>query len=114
PNYFSTLAFVLLLILVLCWLASGVAFFVDRYRVPLLLPLLALPILTAWLPWSDHVYRTELHDEGYSPTAAEVLGLSEAPVIVVAANGGGIQAAAWAARVLTGLDKTLRPEFGDA
>lgn len=113
PNYVSTLSCVLLLMLVLCWLAAGVAFFVDRYRVPLFVPLLALPILNAWLPWSDHVYRTEAHDEGYSPTAAEVLGLSEAPVIVVAANGGGIQAAAWTARVLTGLDHMLRPEFGD-
>ena len=113
PNYVSTLACVLLLILMLCWLAGGVAFFVDRYRVPVLVPLFVLPFVTAWLPWSDHFYRTDARDEGYSPTAAEVLGLSDAPVVVAAINGGGIQAAAWAARVLTGLDQTLRPEFGD-
>ena len=114
PTYVSTLACVLLLILLLCWLAAGVAFFFDRYRVPVLVPLFILPFVTAWLPWSDHFYRTDARDEGYSPTAAKVLALSDAPVIVVAVNGGGIQAAAWAARVLTGLDAALRPEFDDA
>jgi hypothetical protein len=114
PTYVSTLACVLLLILVLCWLAAGVAFFFDRYRVPMLVPLLILPFVTAWLPWSDHFFRTDAHDEGYSPTAAKVLALSDAPVIVIAVSGGGIQAAAWAARVLTGLDAALRPELGDA
>jgi hypothetical protein len=113
PTYVSTLACMLLLILVLCWLAAGVAFFFDRYRVPVLVPLFILPLVTAWLPWSDHFYRTEARDEGYSPTATKVLALGDAPVIVIAANGGGIQAAAWAARVLTGLDAVLRPEFGD-
>jgi hypothetical protein len=49
----STLACVLLLGLMLCWMLSGVAFFVDRYRLPLLATVLLIPFLTAWLPWSD-------------------------------------------------------------
>ena len=114
PTYVSTLACVLLLILMLCWLAAGAAFFFDRYRVPLLVPLLFLPFLTALVPWSDHFFRTEARDEGYSPIAAKVLAMRDTPVIVIAVNGGGIQAAAWAARVLTGLDTATRPEFGDA
>jgi len=34
PTYVSTLACVLLLALMLCWMAGGIAFLVDRYRVP--------------------------------------------------------------------------------
>ena len=41
------------------------------------------------------------------------MNVSTNPVIVVATTGGGIQASAWTARVLTGLDSALRPEFGD-
>src|SRR5262249_40619685 len=118
PTYVSTLACVLLLLLMLCWACSGLAFFFDRYRVPLLVPLAALPLITAWSPWSDHFYATipvHASDErgaGYSAAPGMVMNRSDDPVIVVAANGGGIQAGAWAARVLTGLDETLRGEFG--
>jgi hypothetical protein len=72
-----------------------------------------LPWLSAWIPWSDHYYRTTPHAASYSVAPAALLALSDAPAIVVAANGGGIQAGAWAARVLTGLAQAARPEFGD-
>jgi hypothetical protein len=108
-----TLAYLLLLVLVICWAASGLAFFFDRYRVPVLLPLLAVPFLTAFLPLSDHFYRTRPVEPGYSAPPSEVLLHSDAPVIVVAVTGGGIQAAAWTARVLTGLEQAARAEFGD-
>jgi hypothetical protein len=113
PTWVSTLACVLLLALMLCWMASGVAFFVDRYRVPVLGPLLLLPLLTSACPTSDHFYRTFTDSHGYSPPPADVMNVSSNPVIVVATTGGGIQASAWTARVLTGLDGALRPEFGD-
>jgi patatin-like phospholipase len=114
PTYVSTLACVLLLTLMLCWFATGLAFFFDHYRVPVLVPLLLLPAVTAWLPWSDHFYRTYPGAHGYSAGPGPILNIdSDLPAIVVAANGGGIQAAAWTARVLTGLDRALRPEFGD-
>jgi hypothetical protein len=114
PTYVSTLACVLLLILMLCWMAAGVAFFVDRYRVPVLGPLLLLPFVTSACPSADHFYRTFSDAHGYSPPPAAVMNLSpERPVIVVATTGGGIRASAWTARVLTGLDRALREEFGD-
>jgi hypothetical protein len=97
----------------LCWMAGGVAFFVDRYRVPVLGPLLLLPFVTSACPTSDHFYRTFTDSHGYSPPPADVMNVSSNPVIVVATTGGGIQASAWTARVLTGLDSALRPEFGD-
>ena len=115
PTYVSTLACVLLLTLMLCWFATGLSFFFDHYRVPVLVPLLILPALTALVPWSDHFYETVVAPTGYSAKPGAILNIdSEKPAIVVAANGGGIQAGAWTARVLTGLDKALRPDFGDA
>jgi hypothetical protein len=89
------------------------AFFFDRYRVPVLVPLLVLPLLSAWMPLSDHFYRTASRPPGYSLAPAALLAVTDAPVILVAANGGGIQASAWATRVLTGLEETARLEFGE-
>jgi Patatin-like phospholipase len=113
PPVVPTLAALLLLILVVCWAASGLAFFFDRYRVPVMLPLFALPLLTAVMPLSDHFYQTQQVSPGYSAPPDEVLVHSDSPVIVVATTGGGIQAAAWTARVLTGLEQAARGEFGD-
>jgi hypothetical protein len=113
PTYVSTLACVLLLVLTLCWIASGAAFFLDRYRVPVLGALLLLPLVTSTCPSSDHFYLTLAGGKGYSPPPADVINLSDKPVIVVATTGGGIQAGAWTARVLTGLDRALRTDFGD-
>jgi hypothetical protein len=113
PPFVPTLGAVLLLMLILCWAAAGLAFFFDRYRVPVLIPLLALPSLSASLPLSDHIYRTTPHYPGYSATPGELLVLSDAPVILAAASGGGIQSAAWTTRVLTGLNLAARQEFGD-
>jgi len=115
PTYVSTLACALLLMLMIGWMATGLAFFFDRYRVPVLVPLLVLPAFTAWIPWSDHVYHTYAGPHGYSAKPGALLNIDAGkPAIVVAANGGGIQAGAWTARVLAGLDRALRPEFGDA
>jgi hypothetical protein len=113
PTYVSTLACVLLLALMLCWMAAGVAFFVDRYRVPILAPLLLLPFVTSACPSADHFYRTFTDSHGYSPPPADVMNVNKNPVIVVATTGGGIQASAWTARVLVGIDRALQPEFGD-
>jgi hypothetical protein len=107
----STLACVLLLILMLCWILAGTAFFVDRYRLPVLVAVCAVPFVTAWLPWSDHFYRTVPRYDTVSPMPSQVLNLgSEAPILV-AATGGGIQASAWTAQVLAGLASGLPAEL---
>jgi len=109
PQLASALAYVLLLLLILTWLAGVVAFLVDRSRLPLVAFLLAwiLIVNIAVHPVfsTDHIYRTV----AISPnpprlaTPVELFGGSDRP-IAVAASGGGIQAAAWTARVLTGLE----------
>ena len=84
---------------------------VDRYRLPMMTVVLAVPFLTAWLPWSDHFYRTLPREDLASPMPQQVLELGADTPIVIAATGGGIHASAWAARVLTGIAQSLPPEL---
>jgi hypothetical protein len=102
-----TLGSVLVLLLVLCWLFGALAFLLDRYRVPILVPVVAVLVLTAQFPESDHYFEVSKLAESVAFSPTEALhpppGIPGDSAIVVAASGGGIQAAAWTARVLTGL-----------
>ena len=114
PQLASALAYVLLLQLILTWLAGFAAFLFDRSRAPLFVYLALWFVIVNWLMhplWStDHVYRTAPMPSAPERIAPAALLGSEPISIVVAASGGGIQSAAWTARVLTGLDE-LVPEF---
>jgi hypothetical protein len=121
PNNLAlpTLAYALLLLIILCWVLSGLAFFLDRYRVPTMLPVALLIVGTGFQGGSDHYFQ--LKHSWYSDPVSPVSALTAHPpgtperksAIVVAANGGGIQAAAWTARVLTGLEQTCRATSND-
>jgi len=112
-----TVTYVLLLIMLACWTFSGITFAADRWRIPVVLLLGIWLAFTAQLPNTDHFYRTRTcgdpqNNQCFPPTPdpAEVLVASKDPtkIILVAASGGGIQAAAWTARVLTGLELQWR------
>jgi hypothetical protein len=106
------LVYILLLAMIFCWLLSGAAFFLDRYPIPVLVPFVLVLALNAFLPGSDYLYPvTDPDQEGGSSSSGgpgKIGEGSEGKIIVVAANGGGIQAAAWTAQVLTGLEKECR------
>ena len=106
------ICYVLLLVTVLIWLVSGLTFFFDAYRVPVLVPLVLFLWLCSLDPRSDHYFRIK------SPLGTEIPGTSpgevlaraqedENPIVLIASAGGGIQAAAWTARVLTGLEEEV-------
>jgi hypothetical protein len=103
-----TLSLVLLLLTLICWGLSGVAFFLDRYRIPLLLPLALLILAGGLFKRSDYYYQglplpTQARQ---SLTPADVLkSQPNTPILLVATTGGGIQAAGWTARVLTALNE---------
>ena len=108
PGIASTLSYVLLLQLVLTWLSGFAAFVLDRSRAPLFAFLLIWVVVvnTVIDPAcsTDHVYRTTIFTQAPDRlTPNELLG-GTGP-IVVAASGGGIQAAAWTAEVLSELDR---------
>ncbi len=111
-----TLAYVLLVLVMICWGLSGLSFFFDRYRIPVMLLFAVWILITSLIPFgsSDHFYQVRTPPQGViSLTPAEVVSNRKSPaIVVVAANGGGIQASAWAARVLVGLVKQCRKEFG--
>jgi hypothetical protein len=111
------IAYVILLLILVAWFLSIAAFFLDRYRVPLLIPILILAVAGAQLSQSDHFYAVErgVAISPVSPATILTAPLRLAPdalhprgrVVLIATAGGGIQAAAWTAQVLTGLQAEL-------
>ena len=99
-----TLCYLLLLAILLCWTFSGMAFFLDRYRVPVLVLPVALLLVAASCSIGPDYYYPVLENPPEVASQNAATGnknTSGGSIIVVAANGGGIQASAWTARVLT-------------
>jgi hypothetical protein len=115
--FVPTLGLVLMMLTLICWGLSGIAFFLDRYRVPLLLPLVVLTLVSGLFKQSDYFYQGLPLTSGSSTplTAADILTVRpNAPIVLVATTGGGIQAAGWTAQVLTGLNERVTVEAGGA
>jgi hypothetical protein len=107
------LAYLLLLVSLLNWALSGIAFFFDRYYVPVLvLILVLLGVGSTIFSRSDSYYVVYTKDQGKItaalPPEKVIRPPANAKIILVAASGGGIQSAAWTARVLTGLELACR------
>lgn len=111
PKWVFTLSYVVMLILLLCATLPGVTFLFDRYRIPVIVPIIALPFLAGQCTRSDHFYELQQSETIQPASAGEALGAGgREHAVVIAINGGGIQAAAWAAQVLTGLEERARSE----
>jgi hypothetical protein len=112
---FPILALVLILIMSASWLLGGLAFFLDRFRVPVI----TLVVMTIVVPRMVHLDLGR--DEHYLsiatrqsaavlPTPAEILAAklqklpADQPLVIVTSTGGGIHAAAWTAAVLEQLE----------
>jgi len=110
PLRAPSLAGVLLLLTMLNWGLSGAAFFLDRYRIPVLIStLIVTGLISILFPQTDSYYFIEVKKPGEEIRPQNLLAPRKgAKVILVAANGGGIQAAAWSARVLTGIEAGCR------
>lgn len=98
----------LMLVLMLGWMLSALAFFFDAWHIPTLLIVAVVGVLTAQSHRSDHFYKLRKRVGDAAGAAETITASDERRVIVVAANGGGIQAAAWAAQVLYGLHEDLK------
>jgi Patatin-like phospholipase len=111
-----TLCLLLILAMMLCWGLSALTFFLDRFRIPVLVPLVIWSWTVAVLPQGDHFYSSL--PKGSATTTllpAQVLSPREGkPVVLVAASGGGIQSAAWTARVLAGLRREFEKQSDKA
>ena len=127
------LGYVLMLLMLLTSILASVSLFLDRFRVPVLLAVGAWSALWYLAINLDHVFVVSpapATAPGPGPPAAPSLLVSlpdaiepwladqrrraagRKPVlVVVCASGGGIEAAAWTARVLTGLQQELGERF---
>lgn len=125
----TAISYIMLLLTVLVWALTALSFLLDRYRFPVLLVVVPVYLLAS-LTSQDYVFEVEhlsapsASDPRSAPltpadvldaTPASVNGSAEEYAIVVAANGGGIQASAWTAKVLTGIEQKCRDgRFGPA
>ncbi len=102
----TSISYVMILLTLLCSLLSGFAFFFDRYRIPTLL-IVALILYCANL---QHKYDVRDVAENKILSPAELLEKKQNHpyIILIATNGGGIQAAAWTTQVLSGLIKECK------
>jgi predicted acylesterase/phospholipase RssA len=133
PVSVPALVYLLLFFIVACWVLSGLTFFFDRYRFPLLAVVAALAMITAQAPKSDHFFRvdparplpgTDPRQEGMARLAGlatpgeHVSGRMENAryhrLIFIATPGGGIQAAAWTTKVLSKLEEIDGDPFRNA
>lgn len=117
-----TLAYVLGLAMLVISLLAGLSFFLDRFRFPLILGVVLFAVVMGGLFPRDHYFTVqEVEQAPPAPEAAleerlalqrQLLAPDQEPVLVmVGATGGGIQAAAWTAKVLTELQAALGEEF---
>ncbi|MBC8352532.1 MAG: hypothetical protein H8E66_11120 [Planctomycetes bacterium] len=120
---YVALFYALLSLLLLLYFLPGFAFFWDRYRIPVPLLILGAVLVFYSTFETDHYYELNLTSEENSrydvPDLTEVYGGWSFPegqgelrtLVVVDASGGGIQASAWTAQVLTGLHEVYGNDF---
>lgn len=115
----------LLFIMIIAWnltlLLGGMAFYLDDYRVPVVLLLLFLSGFSYWFWQVDHYFRLLPTDRQDKPDADATIEAvkqrlrfqpeDNRTLVVVCASGGGIQAAGWTVQVLKGLQELLGPDF---
>lgn len=119
PRVVPVIAYVVILLMVLFWTMAGIAFFADRFRLPVLTLAIALVLGVNHWP-AEHVFPTEPIHKAYEntplPDPADYVRRiafhnnhqDDDPVIIITATGGGIHAAAWTATALHAIDQ----EFG--
>ena len=110
----SALGGPLMAVLVLGWWAAAAQFFLDGGPIPLLAVIVGGGIINTWIPFADHTYEMvdRSKDAAPKPGPYEVLIAGDKKcAILVAAAGGGIQAAAWTAKVLEELDNQHPEKF---
>ncbi|WP_150051411.1 patatin-like phospholipase family protein [Methylomonas rhizoryzae] len=116
------ISYVLGLLQIFTLVLGLLTFWLDFYRVPVLLCLFAFSALAYYLWKVEHYY--ELKTCPTSPPATEALFAAvkarlthqgaEKTLVVICASGGGIQAAGWTTQVLIRLQQRLGPDFTKA
>lgn len=105
----------LMVVLVLGWLGSALQFHLSKWHIPLFLVVAALGWINDRMPWADHTYALLPRNNTPAASPYQLLTANDrTSAILVASAGGGIQAAAWTAKVLEGLHSDLQQRFDRA
>lgn len=110
---FSTAGYLCITLTLLTTTLSGVTFALDRWMGVATILTLLVGVLLILIPAAgitDHYFEVVSVDPGPAPPARIRLPPGSSRIIVITAAGGGIQAAAWTAAVLAGLDQQI-PAF---
>jgi hypothetical protein len=123
PERFPPFALILLMAIAVLWALSWVAFFADRFRVPVLTTVALLVFLLngmgVYQDKEEHFVSTATAQPGLqlqSPQHILVALRSNylgQPVIIVTATGGGLHASAWTASVLSRLENAFSNAGGN-
>jgi hypothetical protein len=106
------ICYIVILLLNANWVLSFFAFLFDHYRLPLLVPLAILCVVGVHAPYSDHYYSSQAGVPVETIMPYDVLRARHGkPIILVATAGGGIQASAWTAEVLSRLEELSKKDW---
>ncbi|PSB00658.1 patatin-like phospholipase family protein [Merismopedia glauca] len=116
------LLYVLLLIGMLSLLFGGTTFYLDYFRIPVIVSFILLSVIAYLLFDVDHFFHMGKVAEADQVKADygdfhQVLDArlhhqnGERTLVIVCASGGGIQASGWTVQVLIGLQKVLSKSF---
>jgi Dyp-type peroxidase family len=112
-------AYVVIVLMLAGWWLSAAAFFLDRYRLPTLVVVLAWLALVASAARTDHVFAVgrAVPRDDLSPVEIVARAASRYPnrgVVVVTSEGLGLASSAWTAEVLTRLSAELGRTFTES
>jgi hypothetical protein len=123
PYMMPVLGILVLLLAIPFWALAGVAFFLDRFRIPVLTTIVGLFLLANFFP-QEHLFHVLKVPAATAkdplPSPADIMykhaypqGPTDhpQPLIVIAATGGGIHAALWTSSVLAELERQTDGEF---
>lgn len=116
------LLYVLLLTGILSLLLSGATFFLDAFRIPVLVVFVSISAIAYKLFGVDHFFEIKKLDQNpiQNSDFKQVLDArlhhqqGDRTLVIVCASGGGIQASGWTVQVLTGLQQLLGKSFTKA
>jgi hypothetical protein len=114
-RHLPVLASIVILWSFMLWVFAGLAFLLDRYRVPVLTALLLIVFFPKLihLTYGEHYFLAEerMNTGVIPPSPDQALKLRthdpNDPLVVITATGGGIHAAAWTTEVLGRLEQSF-------
>jgi hypothetical protein len=108
-----TLACILLLITLAVYVLAGLGFLLDRFRIPIVVPLVFVALASSDWPQSDNFFAVQEQSGARTavPPQAALAAHGGNAAIIVTASGGGIHAAAWTASIAAQLEQEFGGDF---